>query len=91
MLPIPNGGEDRAMLIAETETANGNSFLFAGTHLCHQFSENRLAQAKKINEVFEEIDQPSILVGDMNFVPDSEPYQTLENLWVDVAKRAGVC
>ena len=89
MLPIPNGGEDRAMFIAETVTANGNSFLFAGTHLCHQFSENRLAQAKKINEVFEEIDQPSILVGDMNFVPDSEPYQTLENLWVDVAKRAG--
>lgn len=89
MLPIPNGGEDRAMLIAETQMTNGESFIFAGTHLCHQFSENRLAQAKKINEVFEEMDQPSILVGDLNFVPDSEPYRTLENVWVDIAKSAG--
>ncbi len=89
MLPIPNGGEDRAMLIAETTMSNGETFLFAGTHLCHQFPENRLAQAEKINEVFEEIDQPSILVGDLNFVPDSKPYQTIENVWVDIAKNSG--
>lgn len=89
MLPIPSGGEDRAMLIVETTMSNGESLLFAGTHLCHQFSENRLAQVEKINEVFEEIDQPAILVGDLNFVPDSEPYQTLEKMWVDMAKSAG--
>ncbi len=89
MLPIPKGGEDRAMLIAETTMPNGEGFIFAGTHLCHQFAENRLAQAEKINEVFEEITLPSILVGDLNFVPDSAPYQTLENLWIDMAKRAG--
>lgn len=89
MLPIPNGGEDRALLIAKTTMPNGESFIFAGTHLCHQFSENRLAQAEKINEIFEEIDQPSILVGDLNFMPDSKPYQSLENLWVDIAKISG--
>lgn len=89
MLPVPNGGEDRALLIAKTTMPNGESFIFAGTHLCHQFSENRLAQAEKINEIFEEIDQPSILVGDLNFMPDSKPYQSLENLWVDIAKISG--
>lgn len=89
MLPIPSGGEDRAMLIAETKTENGGSFLFAGTHLCHQFSENRLAQAKKINEVFEKIETPTILVGDLNFVPDSEPYRALQNHWVDMAEESG--
>lgn len=90
MLPIPKGGEDRALLIAETETSNGRSFLFAGTHLCHQFSENKLAQARKINEVFEKTDTPSILVGDLNFVPDSEPYRALQNQWVDMAEKSGV-
>lgn len=90
MLPIPHGGEDRAMLIAETSLEDDGSFIFAGTHLCHQFSENRLAQAEKINEVFEEIGQPAILVGDLNFVPDSEPYQALEKIWVDMAKSAGM-
>lgn len=89
MLPIPHGGEDRAMLIAETQTENGGSFLFAGTHLCHQFSENRLAQAEKINEVFHEIDEPAILVGDLNFVPDSEPYRALQNQWIDMAEKSG--
>jgi endonuclease/exonuclease/phosphatase family metal-dependent hydrolase len=89
MLPIPNGGEDRALLIAETETQSGNRFIFAGTHLCHQFSVNRLAQAQKINEVFESIETPSILVGDLNFVPNSEPYQALQNHWVDMAIESG--
>lgn len=88
MLPIPSGGEDRALLIAETTMPSGERFLFAGTHLCHQFPENRLAQVKKINEVFKEIDQPSILAGDLNFVPDSKPYQSLKNLWIDLAKSA---
>lgn len=89
MLPIPNGGEDRALLIAEAETQRGNRFIFAGTHLCHQFSENRLAQAQKVNEVFESIETPSILAGDLNFVPDSEPYQALQNHWVDMAVESG--
>jgi endonuclease/exonuclease/phosphatase family metal-dependent hydrolase len=89
MLPIPNGGEDRALLIAETETQSGNRFIFAGTHLCHQFSENRLAQARKINKVFESIETPSILVGDLNFVPDSEAYQALQNHWIDMAVKSG--
>lgn len=89
MLPIPKGGEDLAMLIAESKLPNGNRFLFAGTHLCHQFDENRVAQVEKINEVFSDTGQPSVLAGDLNFVPGSVPYQTVENLWVDIAKRSG--
>ncbi|MDR8392795.1 endonuclease/exonuclease/phosphatase family protein [Aliifodinibius sp. S!AR15-10] len=88
MLPIPKGGEKRAMLVAQTKVSKENTLLFAGTHLCHQFAENRLAQVQKINEVFRESAQPLILAGDLNFVPGSEPYRVLQNYWTDLAKRS---
>lgn len=88
MLPIPKGGEKRALLIAKTEVS-GDEFLFAGTHLCHQFAENRIAQAQKINEALGDTERPVLLAGDLNFVPVSEPYHILSDHWIDLAKFAG--
>jgi endonuclease/exonuclease/phosphatase family metal-dependent hydrolase len=88
MLPIPKGGEKRALLVAQTKVSKESTLLFAGTHLCHQFAKNRLAQVQKINEVLREAGQPIILAGDMNFVPGSESYRALQNYWTDLAKRS---
>lgn len=88
MLPIPGGGEKRALLIASANLSGGNQLTFAGTHLCHQYHENRLAQARKINEVFADHTGAVMLAGDLNFTPESEPYDLLQRHWLDAAVQA---
>ncbi len=85
MLPIPSGGEDRTVLMLDAETDSGKAFIFAGTHLCHQFPENRMAQVKEINNYFNSVNKPVILGGDFNFIPQSMHYEELNNSWKDVA------
>lgn len=89
MLPTPSGGEKRALLVATARLSGGTEFTFAGTHLCHQYPENRLAQVRKINEVFADRDGAAVLAGDLNFTQGSEPYDALKQQWVDAAVRAG--
>ncbi|MCW9707825.1 endonuclease/exonuclease/phosphatase family protein [Fodinibius salsisoli] len=84
MLPIPKGGEKRAALYVEGETSSGQPFIFAGTHLCHQYEENRLAQAGAVNSHFE--DEKNVLIaGDFNFTPDSDSYRAIQKQWLDAA------
>ncbi|MFH5885563.1 endonuclease/exonuclease/phosphatase family protein [Halalkalibaculum sp. DA3122] len=90
MLPIPKGGEKRALLVARTELDEGGELLFAGTHLCHQYPENRAAQMQKINEFFSGADIPVILGGDLNFTPGSDPYNILRDQWIDMAQNVGL-
>src|SRR5699024_2715547 len=89
MLPIPKGGEDRAVVMLEAQTETGRRFLFAGTHLCHQYSENRLAQVEKINNYFKKVADPIIIGGDFNFTPEREPYKKISSLWRDAAVLSG--
>ncbi len=89
MLPIPQGGEDRAVLMVNAKIDNGKKFTFAGTHLCHQFSENRVAQAKKIVRYFKQTDLPVVLCGDFNFEPGSEPYKIMTEFFYDAAVQYG--
>lgn len=89
MLPIPEGGEKRALLIAESEGMGGRPFFFAGTHLCHQFAENRKAQVQQIITTFINAQVPVFLAGDLNFIPDSEPYRLLQQNWIDIALKDG--
>ena len=84
MLPIPKGGERRAVLYVATETKSGIPFTFAGTHLCHQYQKNRIAQVKAINSHFSD-DQNVIMAGDFNFSPASRPYQFVQKQWTDAA------
>lgn len=42
-LPNPRDGEVRAFLFAEVQTASGQLIIFGGTHLDHQFPENKTA------------------------------------------------
>lgn len=85
MLPIPKGGEKRAVLYVEAQTTSGQPYIFAGTHLCHQYEENRVAQARAINKYFSDKKLPVMIGGDFNFTPDSSPYQIIQEQWLDAA------
>jgi len=55
---------------------------FVSTHFQHNVPEDRLAEAKAINKLFVGDDKmPTILAGDMNAAPDSEPIRELLKHW----------
>ena len=89
ILPIPKGGEERALLSIEHTFPNGQKIIFAGTHLCHEFAENRLAQAEAICSLLKDSKIPIIMGGDFNFRPDSEPYKIIQNCFNDAAVVKG--
>lgn len=87
------GEEPRVVAIATL--AQGDEALFnlafCGTHLSHQSGQSRLSQVREINdEVGHNPDLPTILAGDLNFTPDSEPYRAMIDAgWVDAAAAFG--
>ena len=89
LLPNPYGGESRAIAWVKTEMKNGEEFYFGGTHLCHQFSGNRVEQVKSILNQAGKLEKPVIWVGDLNFAPDSEEYKTISKPWEEAGVKAG--
>lgn len=89
VLPNPAGGEPRALIYAEYPVAGGQKIFFAGTHLCHQYLPNKIAQVEKINQLFAQKTDPVIVCGDFNFKPGEEPYNVMEGHWLDAAERKG--
>lgn len=88
-LPIPNGGEGRSLALAKVELGNGKTITFAGTHLCHEYVENRTAQVAAIQNILAEFDAPSILTGDFNFTSEETGYSILSENFVDAAVEFG--
>lgn len=81
-LPYTPGNEPRAALEIITVLPSGDTIAFVGTHLDHLKDEkDRVAQAKKINEVFSLNKYPTIMVGDLNAIPGSTPINILEEMW----------
>ena len=62
----------------------GDPVRFVSTHFQHNVPEDRLAEAKAINDLFAAPgdSMPTILAGDMNALPDSEPIVVLRERWV---------
>ncbi|MFT3747588.1 MAG: endonuclease/exonuclease/phosphatase family protein [Agriterribacter sp.] len=89
ILPTPKGGEPRALIYIDYPLPKKKKIVFAGTHLCHQYEENRIAQVNEINKTFEKAKTPVILCGDLNFSPDKEPYRILSTAWYDAAVVKG--
>lgn len=87
-LPNPKGGEVRSMIATE-ENVGKKSVIMLGTHLCHQYSENRMAQLKTIVEYYVQKNKPMILAGDFNFSPDSPEYQYITGFFNDAAVQFG--
>lgn len=65
----------------------GRPVRFVSTHFQHNVPEDRVEEAKAINELFAGPDDPmpTILAGDMNATPDSEPVQILRQRWTDAS------
>ncbi len=85
-VPLPHSPENepRAALEVTVELHSGDTICFVGTHLEHQKNNpDRVAQAKKLNEVFLKNKYPTILAGDLNDIPESMPISILKAFWVD--------
>lgn len=88
-LPNPAGGEPRAMAWVRAELKTLEEFYFGGTHLCHEFPENRKAQLDSILSYAETLDKPVIWAGDLNFEADSEEYRSIPSYWKEAGAEAG--
>jgi len=82
-LPYSAGNEPRAALEITTILPSGDTISFIGTHLDHlKENTDRIKQVKEINRVFSLNIYPTILTGDLNDVPGSEPINILEEFWM---------
>ena len=87
-LPFTPGNEPRAALEILTMLPTGDTIAFVGTHLDHLRDEkDRVAQVKKINEVFSKNIYPTILAGDLNAIPGSTPITIIEEVWTPSYNR----
>jgi len=85
-LPHSPGNEPRAALEVTVELASGDTICFVGTHLEHQRNNpDRIDQTKKLNAVFTRNKYPTILAGDLNDTPQSQPIQILKKYWTDAS------
>lgn len=79
----------RGCIAVTVEGPGGKPLRFVSTHFQHNVEEDRVAQAKRINELFAgETDEiPTILAGDMNAQPGSEPMRILEEAWTHTSEE----
>ncbi|QCX54235.1 endonuclease/exonuclease/phosphatase family protein [Elizabethkingia sp. JS20170427COW] len=84
-LPIPKGGEPRALMTLEHTFPNGKKIILAGTHLCHEYEENRTAQIQETLQILEKEKLPAVVMGDFNFNPRDIPFQIVTKKMKDVA------
>lgn len=82
LLPHSSGAEPRAALEVHVELLSGERVVFVGTHLDHVRDQtDRMKQAGRIVELYEDVDLPVILAGDLNAVPNSDPIKLLRRQW----------
>lgn len=71
----------RAAIAVTVRVADNRSLRFVSTHFQHNVLEDRVNEAKAINRLFGADSMPTILAGDMNATPTSEPIRILESVW----------
>lgn len=87
-LPFSPGNEPRAALEIVTQLSSNDTIAFVGTHLDHlKDATDRIAQVKKINEVFPLNSYPTILAGDLNDIPGSSAINILEEVWMSAYNK----
>ncbi|MFK7850234.1 MAG: endonuclease/exonuclease/phosphatase family protein [Akkermansiaceae bacterium] len=78
----------RGLIAATVSLGEGRSIRIVSTHFQHNLEEDRVAQAKAVNELFGDAEKdqiPTILAGDINARPGSEPMKVLGDHWEHVA------
>jgi endonuclease/exonuclease/phosphatase family metal-dependent hydrolase len=80
----------RAAIAVTVQGPDGQPLRFISTHFQHNLPEDRVAEAGAINQLFagENDDIPTILAGDMNAKPDSEPMSILHRRWTNAIDKA---
>lgn len=74
----------RGAIAVTVRGPNGNPLRFVSTHFQHNVPADRVAEAESINKLFGQDKQlPTILAGDMNAVPESEPIRELLKIWTN--------
>jgi len=88
-LPSPLGGEPRTVLDVELRLGEGlSSITVLATHLDHEFPGNRSAATEYIDRfLVPEEPHPTLLIGDLNSVPDSIAMQRLWGRWRDASAK----
>ena len=78
----------RGAIAVTVRGPNGKPLRFISTHFQHNVPEDRLAEAKAINKLFAGDDTlPTILAGDMNATPESEPIRELLKKWTNAIDK----
>ena len=76
----------RGAIAVTVRGPDGNPLRFVSTHFQHNVAEDRVAEAKAINKLFGQDDQlPTILAGDINAKPGTEPIQELLRVWTNAS------
>lgn len=88
-LVTPKGGEGRALITIEHTFPNGKKIVFGGTHLCHEFEENRNAQISEVAEIATNLNLPVVIGGDFNITPDTKAYDIITTKLDDAAAKFG--
>lgn len=74
----------RGAIVVTVRGPGDKPLKFISTHFQHNVPADRVAEAKAINKHFTTNNQiPTILAGDMNAKPDSEPIQILLKQWTN--------
>lgn len=85
---LPPGEEPRSALAARIALGEGGpEIVFVGIHL-YRTAEERLAQARRLVEVFRAERAPVLLVGDFNSTPESDVISLLAESW-EVTPKTG--
>lgn len=77
----------RGAIAVTVKAPSGEPVRFVSTHFQHNVPEDRLAEAKRINKLFADPKDKTltILAGDMNATPGSDPINELEKRWVNAS------
>ena len=88
-LPEPADREPRIAVETTIRLGDGGPTIrFVGTHLEHQLEAVRIEQAAELNKLFAGDEIPTILLGDMNARPGSNPMKILLEKWQDTGNTA---
>ncbi|QDV68810.1 hypothetical protein Poly24_25230 [Rosistilla carotiformis] len=78
----------RGAIAVIVQSAAGMPLRFVSTHFQHNVAGDRIAEAHAINALFAGDNVPTLLAGDMNATPDSEPIQILDRQWKNAIDAA---
>jgi endonuclease/exonuclease/phosphatase family metal-dependent hydrolase len=85
---LPTGAEPRTSVSARIDLqGSGRELVVAGIHF-YRTEEERLAQARRVMEIFAKEEAPVILAGDFNSLPGSPVMELLAQEW-DVPAKEG--